>query len=746
MTQKEKILGFMKENMKIPMTAEEMAVMLSVPKQDMTEFFNIIEELELEGKIVKTKKKRFATGALLGLVTGKFTGNERGFGFVEPEENGGADNFGDVFIGAENTGGALHGDIVMAKIITKPDGDRRREGEIVKIVQPAEHKIVGRFTRNENTGFVVPVYRRYATDFYIEPGNRNGAQDGDMVVAELLKRGSGKKSPEAKIISVIGNINTPGMDILSVIESRSVSYEFDEDILNAAKHAAKTVSLQDTEGRLDLRSEQIITIDGDDAKDLDDAVHVKKLENGRFELGVHIADVGNYVPVGGKIDREAYLRGTSIYLADRVIPMLPEVLSNGICSLNEGEDRLTLSVIMEIDKSGVVVDHKIYESVICSSKRMTYTDVTAIVEGDEEKRERFSDLVEMIGRMVELRAILRKKRVSRGSIDFNFDEARIVLDENGKPIDIVKRERGVSNSMIEEFMLVCNETVAEHMFWLNIPFVYRVNEEPDPDTMKEFAKFIAPLGYSIKHSNGKVHPRELAALIRSLTGKREEMIISSVALRSLMKARYSNENLGHFGLAAKYYCHFTSPIRRYPDLCIHRIIKDHLNGRLNVKKLAAFTAEAAKQSSDRELEAVDLERTIEDMKKAEFMHDRVGDVYSAVITSITPFGMFAALENTIEGLIRLADLNDDYYIYDEKTRSISGEHNGKTFQVGETIEIRVARADPQSGKIDFVLNTQENDQNSRRKAFFKKHREQVKTKKNTKIKTAKYLKKRQKKH
>lgn len=740
MTQKEKVIGFMKENMKIPMTADEMAVMLSVPKEAMPEFLDILEALEQEGQIVKTKKKRFATGTMLGMVTGRFVGNERGFGFVEREDGDG----GDIFIGANLTGGALHGDIVMAKIALKQKDGRRCEGEIVKIVKPAEHRIVGRFSQNGKMGFVAPVYRKYAKDIHIEPDKRGGAQNGDMVVAELVKRGDGIKCPEGRITSVIGSINTPGMDILSVIESRNVPYEFGEDVVRAAKRAAKKITEKDLAGRLDLRQEQIITIDGDDAKDLDDAVHVKKLPNGNYELGVHIADVGNYVPAGGKIDQEAYRRGTSIYLADRVIPMLPEVLSNGICSLNEGVDRLTLSVIMEIDKSGRVVDHKIAESVICSAKRMTYTDVTAIVEGDKEKRKRFSGLVDMIEQMAELRGLLRKNRVARGSIDFNFDEARIVLDKNGKPVDIVKRERGVSNSIIEEFMLICNETVAEHMFWLNIPFIYRVHEEPDPESIKEFAKFIAPMGYKIKHSHGKIHPRELASLIRSIAGKQEEFIISSTALRSLMKARYSNENLGHFGLAAKYYCHFTSPIRRYPDLAIHRIIKDHLKGRLKPKKIAAFVAEAAKVSSDRELEAVDLERTVEDMKKAEFMQEHVGDVFDAVITSVTQFGVFAALENTIEGLIRLGDMRDDYYVYDDRSRTITGGRSGKVYQAGQKIKICVARADAQTGKIDFVFSGDESNLQKNSKAFLKKRRMQDHMKRNNKQKTAKYLKKRHK--
>lgn len=740
MTQKEKVFGFMQENMKIPMTAEEMAVMLSVPDEAMGEFLDILAELEQEGAVIRTKKNRYAVTNMLHMARGKFIGNERGFGFVETEEES-----GDIFIGTDHIGGALHGDMVLVKILVEAEGDKRCEGEIIKILHSAEHKVVGRMDIRGTSGFLIPINRRYAKDFFIPKNGLNGAKHNDMVVAELTKRSVGSANPEGKIVSVLGNVHKPGVDILSVVESRSIPYIFPREVLAAAEKAAEENMSSQSEKRLDLRDKIIITIDGDDAKDLDDAVHVKKLPNGNFELGVHIADVGHFVPQGGIIDKEAYRRGTSIYLADRVIPMLPEVLSNGVCSLNEGVERFTLSVIMEIDRSGGVVDHKMAESVICSKRRMTYTNVTAILKGDREKQERFSDILPMVKEMEELRNILRKKRESRGSIDFNFDEARIILDDQGTPVEIVKRERSISNSIIEEFMLVCNETVAEHMFWLNLPLIYRVHEEPDTDAVKEFVKFIQPFGYTMKHAGGKVHPRELAMLLREISGKKEEMIISNVALRSLMKAHYSDENLGHFGLAATYYCHFTSPIRRYPDLAIHRMIKEHLNGKIPGNDMAEFAKSAAKQSSERELEAVDVERTVEDMKKAEYMYERLGDVYDAVLVSITSFGMFAALDNTIEGMIRLSDMADDYYLYDDEQKTVTGERNGKVYRVGDRVSVQVARVDVSAGKIDFVLYQGEDFYGqARKKAFLDRQRKQITERKKGRVKTARYLKKKRK--
>ncbi len=730
MTKEEKILGFINNEMKIPMKPEEIAVMLSVPDEDMAEFFMLIKMLENENLIMTTKRGKIAPLSQFNLLRGKFLGNERGFGFVETEEEK------DLFISPEHTNGALHGDIVLARVLNVESDTKRAEGEIIKIIKDTDQKIVGRIDMTGENAFIIPVFKKFGKDFFVRHKNLNGAKNNDMVVAEISVRGDENKKPEAKIVATLGNITTPGVDILSVLESQNIRYEFPDSVKEYAGKVPKSIDEWSMAGRLDLRHEQIITIDGDDAKDLDDAICVKELDNGNFELGVHIADVSHYVTEDDEFDQEAYKRGTSIYLADRVVPMLPESLSNGICSLNEGVDRLALSVIMEIDKSGKVIDHKIAETVICSTARMTYTNVTAILEGDIEKRQKYAQLVDHIERMNKLRKILNNSRNARGSINFDFDEARIVLDNSGKPIDIVKRERGISNNIIEEFMLIANETVAEHFFWLNIPFVYRVHEEPNADSIKEFAKFIAPFGYSIKHSNGVVHPKELAELVKKISGKKEEMIISGVMLRSLMKAKYSDENQGHFGLASRYYCHFTSPIRRYPDLAIHRIIKAALKGE-NTDRYEEFVRKASKNSSDRELAAVEAERTVEDMKKAEYMHEFLGEVYDATISNVTPFGVFAVLENTIEGLIRFSDLTDDYYIFDEAKRQIIGEHTNKVYKPGDNIKIQVVRADAMSGKIDFVPYREVSLLEKKKKSDYKK----AKNKKTT----ARYLKKRHKK-
>ncbi len=730
LTREEKILAYINNEMKTPLKPEELAVVLDVPQSDMAEFNMLLYALLEDCLILETKRGKIAPLSTQNLVNGKFIGNKRGFGFVETDDGK------DVFISAEHSGGALHGDTVLARITNEPDGDRRPEGEIIKIIKDTDQKIVGRLELAGDNAFIIPVFRKFGRDFFVRSKNINGAHQNDMVVAQLTVRGNDKKKPEAKVVATLGNVSSPGVDILSVLESQNVRYEFPEEVKEIAKTVPKEVDDWSKSGRLDLRHEQIITIDGDDAKDLDDAICVKKLENGSFELGVHIADVSHYVTEKSPFDKEAYKRGTSIYLADRVVPMLPEELSNGICSLNQGVDRLALSVIMTIDKSGKVTDHKIAESVINSTARMTYTNVTAILEGDKEKRAQYAHLVEHIENMNELRCILNAQREARGSMNFNFDEARIILDADGKPVDIVKRERGVSNNIIEEFMLIANETVAEHFFWLNTPFIYRIHEEPNADSIKEFARFIAPFGYTIKHSGGIVHPKELSKLIKSLEGKKEELIISNVMLRSLMKAKYSDANEGHFGLASKYYCHFTSPIRRYPDLAIHRIIKASLKGELVEEKCAEFVRKAAKHSSEAELAAVEAERTVEDMKKAEYMQNFLGEVYTATISNVTSFGIFAALENTIEGLIRFADLTDDYYIYDEAKRQIIGERTGKVYKPGDSIKIQVVRADSMSGKIDFIPYKEETLVQKKKKAQLNKDK--------NRSKTARYLKKRRK--
>lgn len=731
MTREERILAYINNEMKTPLKPEELALILDVPQDDMAEFNMLLHALIEDCQVLETKRGKIAPLSTQNLVNGKFVANERGFGFVETEDEK------DLFIPVDNVNGALHGDVVLARVVNDGNDSKRAEGEIIKIIKDTEQKIVGRLEISGENGFIIPVFKKFNKDFFVKRKHLNGAKSNDMVVAKLTVRSDGTKKPEAKVVATLGNVSTPGIDILSVLESQNIRYEFPEEVYEVAKKVPKEIDDWAIAGRLDLRHEQIITIDGDDAKDLDDAVCVKLLENGNYELGVHIADVSHYVTEKSVFDNEAFTRGTSIYLADRVVPMLPESLSNGICSLNQGVDRLTLSIIMEIDKSGNVVDHRISESVINSAARMTYANVTAILEGDLEKRKKYAYLCEQIERMNELRGILNRKRNLRGSINFDFDEARIVLDAQGKPVDIVKRERGISNNIIEEFMLVANETVAEHFFWLNTPFIYRVHEEPNAESIKEFVKFIAPFGYTIKHSNGKVHPKELAELIKELAGKKEEIIISGVMLRSLMKAKYSEENAGHFGLSSKYYCHFTSPIRRYPDLAIHRIIKASLHGEIDEDKMRKFVKKAAKHSSETELAAVEAERTVEDMKKAEYMQNYLGEVYDATVSNVTSFGIFATLENTIEGLIRFADLTDDYYIYDETKRQIIGEHTAKTYKPGDSLKIQVVRADSQSGKIDFVIYKEEN-------ILTKKKKQTEKTVRNNR-QTAKYLRKRRKK-
>ncbi len=731
LTKEEKVLAFINNEMKLPLKPEEIAVMLSVTESDRAEFYMLLDMLVKDNMVIKTKRGKIASLSSQNLACGKFLGNERGFGFVETEDEK------DIFIPADKACGALYGDVVLARITSEATDDRRQEGEIIKIVKDTEQKIVGRFQRVGENGFIVPVFKKFSCDFFVRSKNINGAKPDDMVIASVTVRGTGKKNPEAKVVATLGNVSVPGVDILAVLESQNIRYQFCEEVKELAKKIPEQIDENDIAQRLDLRHEQIITIDGDDAKDLDDAICVKKLDNGNFELGVHIADVSNYVTEKSPLDIEAYTRGTSIYLADRVVPMLPEALSNGICSLNQGVDRLTLSIIMQIDKSGHVVDHKIEKTVINSHARMTYRNVTKILEGDEEKRKEFSHLVEHIERMNELRAILAKQRKLRGSINFDFDEARIILDDEGKPVEIQKSERGISNNIIEEFMLIANETVAEHFFWLNIPFVYRIHEEPNKESIKEFARFIAPFGYTVKHSNGAIHPKELAKLAEKLKGTKEELIISQVMLRSLMKAKYYEENLGHFGLSSKYYCHFTSPIRRYPDLLIHRIIKASLDGNLDEERYKDIVKSASKHSSETELSATAAERTVEDMKKAEYMKNFIGDVFDATVSNVTSFGIFASLENTVEGLIRFADLTDDYYIYDDAKRQITGERTHKVYKPGDSIKIQVVRADTMSGKIDFVLYKEE--------SFVSKKQKNDKIKNTNRIKTAKYLKKRRKK-
>ncbi|WP_027308953.1 ribonuclease R [Caloramator sp. ALD01] len=699
---KEKILAFMREEAYKPMTAEELALIFDIDKKEWQKFYKILDDMEQDGQIIKTRKERYGIPERMNLVVGRLQGHSKGYGFVIPDKEGEPD----IFIPAEGINGAMHNDRVIARITRAAIKDKRVEGEIIRILERANKRIVGRFEKSQNFGFVVPDDKRIYQDIFISKSNMGKAKDGQKVVVEVTKWPEKRRNPEGKIVEVLGNINTPGVDILSVIKKYNLPEEFPQEVEEYANAIPDEIPEAEIKKRRDLRDKRIVTIDGEDAKDLDDAVSIEKLPDGKYKLGVHIADVTYYVKERSPLDKEAFKRGTSVYLVDRVIPMLPKKLSNGLCSLNPKVDRLTLSCEMVIDENGKVVSHEIFESVIKTSERMTYTDVTKILrDKDPELMKRYDYLLEDFKLMEELCLILYKKRMQRGALDFDFEECKIILDEKGKPIEIKPYEREIANRIIEEFMLVCNETIAEHMYWVGVPFVYRIHEDPDEEKLQNFSEFIHNLGYILRVTR-EVHPKVLQDILEQVKGKDEEVVVSTLLLRSLKQARYSPECTGHFGLAAKYYCHFTSPIRRYPDLIIHRIIKEHLKGKIDQKreqKLKKLVEEASKQSSDMERVAQEAERETDDIKKVEYMMERIGEVYPGIISSVTSFGMFVELENTIEGLIHISNLTDDYYIYDDKHHCLIGERTKKRYRLGDKVVIKVVKADLETRTIDFVI-------------------------------------------
>jgi ribonuclease R len=692
----------MKEEAYKPLTAEELASRLEIDQGDLPRFFEVLREMEREGDIIQTRKRRYGIPEKMDLIVGRLQCHQKGFGFVIPRD----EMYEDIYIPADGINEAMHNDRVIAKIVRGKSEGHRTEGEIIRILERANKKVVGTFEKSRYFGFVVPDDSRILYDIYIPQEESMGAREGDKVVAEITLWPERRRNPEGRIVEVLGHKSDTGIDVLSIIRSHDIPEEFPPEVLREAEAVPDRIGEGDLKNRVDLRDMRIVTIDGSDAKDLDDAVSIKKLPNGNYRLGVHIADVSHYVRENSALDKEAYKRGTSVYFLDRVIPMLPQGLSNGICSLNPRVDRLAMTVFMEIDTNGKVVGYEILESVIRTSERMTYTDVSDILEkSDKELMERYDYLVEDFRLMEELCIILNSKRMVRGSIDFEFGETKVILDEEGRPVDIVKLERRIADRIIEEFMLVCNETVAEHMYWLGTPFVYRVHEEPDNEKIEEFNEFIYNFGYSIKGIK-KVHPKALQRLIAKVRGKKEEKVINTLLLRSLKRARYYHENLGHYGLAAEYYCHFTSPIRRYPDLVIHRIIKEALKGELKGSRaeyLKEFVAKAALQSSERERAADEAEREVEDLKKVEYMADRVGEEFEGIISGVTAFGIFVELENGIEGMVRVSYMTDDFYHFDEKKYMLVGERTRKTFRIGDTVRIKVLKADLVDKKLDFML-------------------------------------------
>ena len=702
---KEKILNFFKESGTKPLAVDEIEKELGI--NDAVEFKEVVvalNELEDNGELVRTRKNRFGLPNKMNLVKGKVQMHAKGFAFLIPED----EEERDVYIHANDLGSAMNNDVVLVRLEkTEADGNRP-EGKVIRILERAVIQVVGTFEDNRAFGFVIADDKRIPNDIFIPKGGAHGAVSGHKVIARITKYPEGRKSAEGEIIHILGHKNDPGIDILSIIYKHGITIDFPEEVLDQASNVPETIKEEELVGRRDLRNEMIVTIDGADAKDLDDAVSVKKLDNGNYKLGVYIADVTYYVEEGTPIDTEAFERGTSVYLVDRVIPMIPHRLSNGICSLNPQVDRLTLGCEMEINSAGQVVNHEIFQSVIKTTERMTYSDVNKIlVDKDEEVRSKYDSLVPMFEDMEKLAEILRHKRSGRGAIDFDFKEAKVLVDDTGKPTDVVVRERGVGERLIEEFMLAANETVAEHFHWMDVPFIHRIHEDPDEGKLEKFFNFLGSLGISVKGTANEIHPQALQKVLDSIQGEPEEMIVSKLMLRSMKQAKYDPQSIGHFGLATEFYTHFTSPIRRYPDLIVHRLIRTYLiNNQLDSKTTNHWKnklPEIARHTSERERRAVDAERDTDDLKKAEFMQDKIGEEYTGVISSVTNFGMFIELENTIEGLIHVSYLTDDYYHYDDRSHALIGERTANVYKIGQEVEVKVVSVNTDEHTVDFEL-------------------------------------------
>ena len=706
MLTKEEIIVYMEHQAVRPLSEEELAEVFAVDTVDaLVQLKGLLKELENDGTLVLSRKNRYGRPAQFNLLIGKISRHPKGFGFLM-QEDADAD---DIFIPASELKGAMNGDRVIVRIKREATAKSRAEGEVIRILQRNVQQIVGTFESSRHFGFVVPDDKRFGSDIFIPKEQFNGAKTNMKVLVEITQWPEKNRSAEGKIVQVIGKKDAPGVDILSIIMGHDLPQGFPADVLMYAEALPETIAVSEIEKRRDLRDMLMITIDGEDAKDLDDAVSVQKLENGNYLLGVHIADVGHYVKEDSVLDKEALERATSVYLVDRVIPMLPQKLSNGICSLNAGEDRLAMTCMMEINSQGVVVSHDIFESVIHVNYRMTYQNVTKILlNQDEALCGKYHEILSMLQEMAQLQMILEKKRKLRGAIEFYAPESKVILDKKGHPIRIEWREQGVADKIIEEFMLCANETVAEHFFWMEVPFLYRVHEEPKMEDVLDVNKFLQAFGYNIKGLSNHVHAKAYQNVVEQVAGKPEEMMINTVMLRSMQHARYDVEALGHFGLAAQYYSHFTSPIRRYPDLAIHRMIKEliHNGDRLDEKRVIILKEKMkhyAERASVREKIAEEAERESVELKKIEYMKPYVGEVFQAKISGVTNFGIFVQLDNSVEGLAHISTLIDDFYQFQPESYSLIGEHTRKVYRLGQDIKVRLTRVSVEDRQIDFEV-------------------------------------------
>lgn len=662
--------------------------------EDYISFIKMMNALEDEGVVIRDSKNNYYLIEQLEYFKGVIELNKKGFAFVKVDEDR------EFYIHESKLKDAYNKDTVLIEKI--PSRGLKEEGRVVRVLERGQTRYVGEVKKGRKDYYVFADDSKFNQPIFVDHAHMHGAMPGHKVVVEIKTY---KPQIKGDIIKIIGHRNDPGVDILSIVHNHDVDIEFPKEVFNQIENISDEIDPSDLKNRVDLRDEVIVTIDGDDAKDLDDAISLKKLDNGNYQLGVHIADVSYYVTEGSPLDKEAIQRGTSIYLVDRVIPMLPHKLSNGICSLNPDVDRYTISCIMEINPDGDVVNHEIIPTVIHSNYRMTYNNVNKILDGDHHLQDQYKHVVPLFFLMQELASILRKQRDQRGAIDFDVNEAKIIVDKDGKPTDVVLRQRGASDKIIEEFMLKANETVAQHFKWMDLPFIYRVHEHPKLKKLQQFVSLVKPLGYNIKGSLEHVYPNELSAIIEASKGTEEHTIISTMLLRCMQKARYDEQCLGHFGLADEFYTHFTSPIRRYPDLLVHRLIRNYLFEQKydQVEHFQKVIPYLAEQSSQREREAIDIEREVMDMKMAEYMSYHIGEEFEGIISSITQFGFFVELENTIDGLVHITELTDDYYHYDEKSLMLVGERTGKTFKLSDKVKVRCISCNKEERTIDFEL-------------------------------------------
>ncbi|HEC2152640.1 TPA: ribonuclease R [Staphylococcus delphini] len=737
MNLKEEIIAIIKSADYEPMSVSDFQDALGLSSADsFRDLIKILVELEQTGMVTRTKQDRYQKQQQKtnsGLVRGTLSQNKKGFAFLRPDDQ----EMEDIFIPPTKINRAMDGDVVLVEV-RKSRGDFRKgkfEGEVKAIESHSIKQVVGTFSEARHFGFVVPDDKRIMQDIFVPKGQELGAVEGHKVLVQITQYSDGTNSPEGQISAILGHKNDPGVDILSIIYQHGIEIEFSDDVLKEAEDVPETIQPDELKGRRDLRDDLMITIDGADAKDLDDAIAVKKLDNGNTELTVSIADVSYYVTEGSALDREAYDRATSVYLVDRVIPMIPHRLSNGICSLNPDVDRLAMSCRMEIDAQGQVVKHEIFESVIHSNARMTYDAVNRIItDKDAATRAQYPEIVPMLDLAQTLSQQLIAMRKKRGEIDFDIKEAKVIVNEEGIPKEVVTRERGEGERLIESFMLIANETVAEHFNKMEVPFIYRIHEQPKSERLRQFFDFITNFGIMVKGTGEDIHPSTLQNINEEIAGRPEDMVISTMMLRSMQQARYDADNLGHFGLAADYYTHFTSPIRRYPDLIVHRLVRKYLieksmDGRA-MHEWEEKLPQIAEHTSNRERRAIDAERDTDELKKAEFMIQHIGDEFEGVISSVANFGMFVELPNTIEGMVNMQNMSDDYYHFDERQMALIGERKAKVYRIGDVVKVKVIHVDVDERQIDFQIVGMPIDVSSKRERDPRGKTIQAKTKGN----------------